>query len=159
MQPVTESERLRPFVWNSLPLTIQTECNIKSLSGDTVTKLGLLVHLKIAHAYITCPWGLGGVKREDLEILTYFDFVAAGDVLVSQTNLHHKTFKRFKPLIFAIHDECLVYMSGWFIFALQIPKAKPPTKWEQYARLKGIQKRKKGRMVWDEQKKVSHTNR
>ncbi|XP_078691094.1 ribosome biogenesis regulatory protein homolog isoform X2 [Branchiostoma floridae x Branchiostoma belcheri] len=34
-----------------------------------------------------------------------------------------------------------------------IPKAKPPTRWEQYALLKGIQKRKKGRMVWDEESK------
>ncbi|XP_066293257.1 ribosome biogenesis regulatory protein homolog [Branchiostoma lanceolatum] len=34
-----------------------------------------------------------------------------------------------------------------------IPKAKLQTKWEQYALLKGIQKRKKGRMVWDEEAK------
>ncbi|XP_077980410.1 ribosome biogenesis regulatory protein homolog [Glandiceps talaboti] len=35
-----------------------------------------------------------------------------------------------------------------------IPKERPPTKWEQYAKLKGIQKKKKGRMVWsDEEKK------
>jgi regulator of ribosome biosynthesis len=31
-----------------------------------------------------------------------------------------------------------------------LPKAKPPTKWEQYAKLKGIQKKKKSRMVFDE---------
>lgn len=31
-----------------------------------------------------------------------------------------------------------------------LPKAKPPTKWEQYAKLKGIQKKKKSRMVYDE---------
>lgn len=31
-----------------------------------------------------------------------------------------------------------------------VPKKKPPTKWEQYAKLKGIQKKKKSRMVFDE---------
>lgn len=31
-----------------------------------------------------------------------------------------------------------------------VPKAKPLTKWEQYAKTKGIVKKKKGRMVWDE---------
>ncbi|RVE58749.1 hypothetical protein OJAV_G00198050 [Oryzias javanicus] len=30
------------------------------------------------------------------------------------------------------------------------PKPKPPTKWEQFAKLKGIQKKKKTNMVWDE---------
>ncbi|XP_029978770.1 ribosome biogenesis regulatory protein homolog [Sphaeramia orbicularis] len=30
------------------------------------------------------------------------------------------------------------------------PKAKPPTKWEQFAKLKGIQKKKKTNLVWDE---------
>jgi len=33
-----------------------------------------------------------------------------------------------------------------------IPKPKPETKWEKFRKEKGIQKRKKGRMVWDEQK-------
>ena len=33
---------------------------------------------------------------------------------------------------------------------------KPPTKWEQYARLKGIKKTKKSRMMWDEETKVSN---
>lgn len=30
------------------------------------------------------------------------------------------------------------------------PKPKPPTKWEQFAKLKGIQKKKKTNLVWDE---------
>ncbi|XP_044195755.1 ribosome biogenesis regulatory protein homolog [Thunnus albacares] len=30
------------------------------------------------------------------------------------------------------------------------PKAKPPTKWEEFAKLKGIQKKKKTNLVWDE---------
>ncbi|XP_064595402.1 ribosome biogenesis regulatory protein homolog [Liolophura sinensis] len=34
-----------------------------------------------------------------------------------------------------------------------IPKDKPQTRWEKYAKLKGIQNRKKSRMAWDEQKK------
>nr|XP_027203995.1 ribosome biogenesis regulatory protein homolog [Dermatophagoides pteronyssinus] len=33
--------------------------------------------------------------------------------------------------------------------AKPIPKPKPPTKWEQFARSKGITKKKKERMVWD----------
>ena len=31
-----------------------------------------------------------------------------------------------------------------------VPKAKPPTKWETYAKQKGIQKTKKDKLVWDE---------
>ncbi|XP_072514061.1 ribosome biogenesis regulatory protein homolog [Salminus brasiliensis] len=31
-----------------------------------------------------------------------------------------------------------------------LPKVKPPTKWEQFAKLKGIQKKKKTNLVWDE---------
>jgi len=34
-----------------------------------------------------------------------------------------------------------------------IPKPKPPTKWEEFAKLKGIKKQKKGRMLWDEESK------
>jgi regulator of ribosome biosynthesis len=34
--------------------------------------------------------------------------------------------------------------------AKPLPQAKPPTKWEQFAKIKGIQKRKRSRMVWDE---------
>ena len=37
---------------------------------------------------------------------------------------------------------------------LQLPKPKKETKWEAYAKLKGIQKKKKERMVWDETHKV-----
>ena len=36
---------------------------------------------------ITCPWGLGGVKIWDLEILPYLDFVATGGIHVSQTHV------------------------------------------------------------------------
>jgi len=32
-----------------------------------------------------------------------------------------------------------------------IPRPKPPTKWEEFALKKGIQKRKKEKVVWDEQ--------
>lgn len=31
-----------------------------------------------------------------------------------------------------------------------VPKPRPPTKWEQFAKLKGIQKKKKTNLVWDE---------
>uniref|UniRef100_A0A3B1IUZ6 Ribosome biogenesis regulatory protein n=1 Tax=Astyanax mexicanus TaxID=7994 RepID=A0A3B1IUZ6_ASTMX len=31
-----------------------------------------------------------------------------------------------------------------------LPKVRPPTKWEQFAKLKGIQKKKKTNLVWDE---------
>lgn len=34
-----------------------------------------------------------------------------------------------------------------------VPKAKPPTKWEAYAAKKGIQNKKRGRMLWDEEAK------
>ncbi|KAE8668526.1 Ribosome bioproteinsis regulatory protein-like protein [Hibiscus syriacus] len=32
-----------------------------------------------------------------------------------------------------------------------LPKPKPPTKWEEFAKKKGIKKRKKDKVVWDEQ--------
>jgi len=35
-----------------------------------------------------------------------------------------------------------------------IPKPKPPTKWEAYAAKKGIQNKKRGRMLWDEEAKA-----
>jgi hypothetical protein len=35
-----------------------------------------------------------------------------------------------------------------------VPKDKPMTKWEQYAKTKNIKKRKKSTMVWDDQAKV-----
>jgi regulator of ribosome biosynthesis len=35
-----------------------------------------------------------------------------------------------------------------------IPKAKPPTKWETFAKLKGIKKQKRSFKVWDEQTKT-----
>ena len=35
-----------------------------------------------------------------------------------------------------------------------IPKPKPLTKWQRYAKEKGIQKRKKAKLIWDEQLKV-----
>lgn len=34
-----------------------------------------------------------------------------------------------------------------------LPKERPMTKWQQYAKLKGIQKKKKTRKVWDEESK------
>lgn len=34
-----------------------------------------------------------------------------------------------------------------------LPKERPPTKWEQYARTKGIQRRKKPKLIWDEELK------
>jgi regulator of ribosome biosynthesis len=37
-----------------------------------------------------------------------------------------------------------------------VPRPKPPTKWETYAQAKGIVKRKKTGLVWDEELKVSH---
>ena len=36
---------------------------------------------------IACPWRWGGVKIWDQEILSYFDFVAAGGIRVSQTHV------------------------------------------------------------------------
>jgi len=35
----------------------------------------------------------------------------------------------------------------------EVPKIKPTTKWQEYAKMKGIQNRKKGRMVWDDESK------
>ncbi|EIN10845.1 RRS1-domain-containing protein [Punctularia strigosozonata HHB-11173 SS5] len=36
--------------------------------------------------------------------------------------------------------------------AKPLPKPKPPTKWEQFAKAKGIQKKRKDKVVWDEEK-------
>lgn len=37
---------------------------------------------------------------------------------------------------------------------IQIPKPKPPTKWDIFAKQKGIKKEKRSRMVFDEQSQV-----
>ncbi|XP_048385206.1 ribosome biogenesis regulatory protein homolog [Stegostoma tigrinum] len=34
-----------------------------------------------------------------------------------------------------------------------VPKPRPPTRWEQFAKLKGIRKKKKSNLVWDESRK------
>jgi hypothetical protein len=39
-----------------------------------------------------------------------------------------------------------------------VPKPKPPTRWEQFAKEKGIQKKKKERMVYDDQAKEWRPN-
>jgi regulator of ribosome biosynthesis len=36
--------------------------------------------------------------------------------------------------------------------AKPLPKPKPPTKWEQFAAAKGIQKKKKEKRIWDEER-------
>ena len=36
--------------------------------------------------------------------------------------------------------------------AKPLPKPKPPTKWEQFAKAKGIQKKRRDKKVWDEEK-------
>ena len=36
--------------------------------------------------------------------------------------------------------------------AKPLPKPKPPTKWEQFAKAKGIQKTRRDKKVWDEEK-------
>jgi regulator of ribosome biosynthesis len=36
--------------------------------------------------------------------------------------------------------------------AKPLPKPKPPTKWERFAQAKGIQKKRKEKKVWDEEK-------
>jgi hypothetical protein len=36
--------------------------------------------------------------------------------------------------------------------AKPLPKPKPPTKWEQFAKAKGIQKKRKDKVVWDEER-------
>lgn len=35
----------------------------------------------------------------------------------------------------------------------KVPKEKEPTKWEKFAKIKGITKKKKSRLVYDEEKK------
>ena len=41
---------------------------------------------------------------------------------------------------------------------LQVPKPKAMTKWEKYAKVKGIQNKKKSRMIWDEPSQVPMAN-
>lgn len=38
--------------------------------------------------------------------------------------------------------------------SLPVPKAKEPTKWEKFAKEKGIVKNKKSKLIWDEVLKV-----
>ncbi|VAI54475.1 unnamed protein product [Triticum turgidum subsp. durum] len=42
-------------------------------------------------------------------------------------------------------------MSNLYLSCYQLPRPKPPTKWEQFAKSKGIIKHKKNKRAWDEQ--------
>ena len=53
----------------------------------------------------------------------------------------------------SVHD--VLTLSHLIVLYSQLPKPKPPTRWEAYAKLKGIQNRKKERMVWDKTHNVS----
>ena len=73
------------FVRNSLPLI---KCNILNLGDDTVTKLGLKVHLTVAHASLKSHTpGVGWGQNVGQRFLPYFDFVTAGGIRVSQTHV------------------------------------------------------------------------
>ena len=78
---------VRPSVRNSVPLTFKVQY-LKfgwSYSNQTWT---VSSSKGCSHfTDITRPWGWGGVKIWDLEILPYYDFVAAGGIRVSQTHV------------------------------------------------------------------------
>ena len=78
---------VRLSVRNSVPLTFKVQY-FKfgwSYSNQTWTESP---SMDCSHfTDITCPWGWGRVKIWDLEILPYFDFVAAGGIRVSQTHV------------------------------------------------------------------------
>lgn len=40
--------------------------------------------------------------------------------------------------------------------AKPVPKVRPPTKWQEFAKAKGITKRKKDKLIWDEKTKGWH---
>ena len=49
---------------------------------------------------------------------------------------------------------CCILLTIFHLSSQQVPKKRPPTRWEQYANLKGIQNKKKSRKVWDDEQKV-----
>ena len=59
---------------------------------------------------------------------------------------------REKPVSFNI----IKLITPFFDVLLQIPQPKPPTKWEQFAKAKGITKKKRQRMVFDEKAQVKY---
>ena len=65
-----------------IPYHLHTKCNILSLGGDTVTKLGLLSYVNFTHTSLTshAPGGRG-------RILPDLDFLAARGIHVSQSLL------------------------------------------------------------------------
>ena len=72
----------RPFVRTFVPLTFKVKY-LKfwwSYSNQTWTVSSSMGCSSFTD--ITCPWGWGGVKILDFEILPYFDFVAAGGIRV-----------------------------------------------------------------------------
>lgn len=60
-----------------------------------------------------------------------------------------------------IYSEFVSNMIVWFVAVksyielIQLPKPKQETRWEAFAKLKGIKKKKKEKMVWDEVHRVS----
>uniref|UniRef100_A0A5S6R180 Ribosome biogenesis regulatory protein n=1 Tax=Trichuris muris TaxID=70415 RepID=A0A5S6R180_TRIMR len=100
---------------------------------------------------------LGNLLFEDLEPLDKDDWRTGGESCLStrlRDNVQYFVNKIWQLPKSRLQDAIVVDLPSP-AFGLPrekpVPKAKPPTKWEQFAKLKGIKPRKKSRMVWDEE--------
>lgn len=54
----------------------------------------------------------------------------------------------------AINSSIVIVFTVGFTDILQVPKPRPLTKWQEYMKTKGFQKRERSKLVWDEEAKV-----
>jgi len=102
---------------------------------------------------------LGNLLLEDFDPLDVDQFKANGDGYLKDmarnnaqllvNKLWQLPTKRIEDVIVAVLPKPTTILPR----EKEIPKNKAPTKWQQYATMKGIQNRKKGRMVWDDESK------
>jgi len=100
---------------------------------------------------------LGNLLLEDFDPLDAEQYKSSGDTYLKNVARNNAQFlvnklwelptKRVEDVIVAVLPKPTTILPR----EKEIPKIRPTTKWQEYAKMKGIQKRKKGRMVWDEQ--------
>jgi regulator of ribosome biosynthesis len=102
---------------------------------------------------------LGNLLLEDFDPLDADQYKSNGEAYLKEVARNNAQFlvnklwqlptKRVEDVIVAVLPKPTTILPR----EKEIPKTKPLTKWQEYAKMKGIQNKKKGRMVWDEESK------
>ena len=102
-----------------IPSCLQTKCNILSLGVDTVTKLGLQVHLWIPNTLLTSPApGVGRGQNVGLR-----DFCNILTLLPAGASVFHKHMSCYINILFNLHQTCAgptLFEVGMLLFTANI---------------------------------------